>query len=381
MLPDSAAIPFLIMIALGILALTLSVFLRSLVDRRMELARRERDSFQEHDHQMSTSSFWLRYGEAVKRSIQSLAWTLVGLGLLNLVSYALSELAENLQTQKDGTLPARLSVEVQKMSLWIKQGADILLKIVILIIAGVWVARFFHSAVRGLLNGDVASRTLNTHPRMKIRTDTLLTTSGYVINITVFIICMLMGLQMLGVSVAPLLATAGVASVAIGFGAQSLVRDFLAGFFILFEDQFAVGDVITIDGRTGTVERLTLRSTKLRLSDGSLLVIPNGEIKKIENATSGFSQIDYKISVLYGVQVDAARHILAEQVQSLVRDFQHDVLAAPEILGIDSVKDSAVILRAKIKTAAGRQYVLERELHSRVLGKFIEAQIVLPACK
>ncbi len=381
------AVPFLIMLAIGILALMVSVFFRSLVDRRMDLARRESEILRgqadahEAPEQMGMNSFWLRYGEAVKRSIQTLAWMFIGLGMLNFVSYALIEISEQLKTSKDIWFPERVADELKKVSLWIKQGADLLLKIAVIALAGIWIARFFKSALRGLLNGDVAGKALQHSPRMKIRSETLLNTIGYVVNIFVFIVCLLMSLQMIGVTLAPLLATAGVASVAIGFGAQSMVRDLLAGFFILLEDQFAVGDVVSIEGRSGTVEALTLRSTKLRLSDGSLLVVPNGEIKKIENATSGFSQIDFKISVVYGQQVEQALSIVSEQMHLLASEHHKDILAQPEFLGVDSVKDSSVVLRARVKTVAGRQYALERELFLRVIRRFLESGVVLPAGK
>lgn len=378
---DAAAVPFLVLIALGIVALSFSVLLRTLVDRRIQMAREAQEGLSDSEREVLPESFWLRYGEPVKRSIQSLAWTFVGLGLLNLVSYALVELAEQFATKKDGSFPKQIAADIQKLSLWIKQGADLILKIVVLAVVGVWIARFFHGAMRSLLSGSVAHRNHVSHPRSRARMETLLTTSGYVINVSVFVICFLMCLQLIGVSVAPLLATAGVASVAIGFGAQTLVRDLLAGFFVLFEDQFAVGDVIAIDGRSGTVESLTLRCTKLRLSDGSLLVVPNGEIKRVENATSGFSQIDYRISVLYGSQVEKAFQIVCEQVVLIAKENPQDLIATPELLGVESVKDSSVVLRARLKTRPGRQYALERELNQRVLKHFVAAQITLPTNK
>ncbi|MEN9810849.1 MAG: hypothetical protein RLZZ488_2416 [Pseudomonadota bacterium] len=378
---DVAAVPFLTLLALGIFALMISVLLRSLVDRKIQLAQRQHDSLQAAERTLSAEPFWLRYGEPVKRSIQSLALLLVGLGFLNLISYGLGELADYLNSLRDGSYPARLSDDVRRLGVWIRQGADILLKIVVVAIGGVWTARFLHGAMRGLLNGGMASRALLTNARSKVRAETLTTTSSYVVNALVLVICLLMSLQILGLSVAPILATAGVASVAIGFGAQSLVRDLLAGFFILFEDQFAVGDVITIDSRSGTVETLTLRCTKLRLSDGSLLVIPNGEIKRIENATSGFSQVDYRVSVAYGEQVERAMQILGEQVLAIAREYPHEVISSPELLGVDSLKESSVVLRAKIKTKPGRQYAIERDLNQRVLKYFLEGQILLPAGK
>ena len=379
MVLDAAAVPFLTLIALGIISLVVAFFLRALVDRRIELARREHESLESTSPGVRHGEpFWLRYGEPVKRSIQSLAWTLVGLGVLNLVSYALVELAERFAKHRDGTVTARMADDLEKLSFFIKQGADIILRIVILAVVGVWVARFFHGAMRGLLNGSLAGTKFESHPRSKARTETLLTTSGYVINVAVFVVCALMALQMLGVSVAPLLATAGVASVAIGFGAQSLVRDVLAGFFILFEDQFAVGDVITIEGRSGTVESLSLRLTKIRLGDGSLLMIPNGEIKRIENSTSGFSQIDYRISVVIGTQIEAACSLLSAELSRLARDFPFEIISSPELLGVENIKNSSVVLRARVKTRPGQQWILERELNQRVISKFVDAQIQLP---
>jgi small conductance mechanosensitive channel len=380
MVLDSAAVPFLTLLGLGIVALTVSVFLNALVDRKMELARRqfesERAEFGEHEHR--NEPFWIRFGEPIKRSIQSLAWTLAGLGLLNFFSYGLLQAAEKFALQKAGSFPASIADDIQKASLWIKQGADILLRIVFVVVTGIWVARFLQGGIRGLVHGSNASNLRSIHPRSRIRTETLLTTSGNIINIAVLVFCLMIILQMVGVSVAPLLATAGVASVAVGFGAQSLIRDVLTGFFILFEDQFAVGDVITIDSRTGTVESLTLRCTRLRMSDGTLLVVPNGEIKKIENSTSGYSQIDFRVAILYGQQLDRALDLLTEQIHLLAKEYSPDILATPDILGVESIKDSRVLLRAKLKTRPGKQFFLERELNHRVLRRFLEAQIQLP---
>ncbi|NBW80153.1 mechanosensitive ion channel family protein [bacterium] len=380
MVLDSAAVPFLTLLGLGIIALTVSVFLNALVDRRMDLARRQMDNERDQlgEQEQRKEPFWIRFGEPIKRSIQSMAWTLAGLGLLNFFSYGLFQAAEKFAAQKAGSLPASIADEIQKLSVWVKQGSDILLRIVFVAVTGIWVARFLQGGIRGLVHGSNATNLRSMHPRSRIRTETLLTTSGNVINIGVLIFCLMIILQMVGVSVAPLLATAGVASVAVGFGAQSLVRDVLTGFFILFEDQFAVGDVITIDARTGTVESLTLRCTRLRMSDGTLVVIPNGEIKKIENSTSGYSQIDFRIAILYGPQLDRALDLLTEQIQLLAREYSSEIMATPEILGVESVNDSRIVLRARIKTKPGKQFALERELNHRMMRKFLETKIELP---
>jgi small-conductance mechanosensitive channel len=377
---DSAAVPFLTLIGLGILALLVSAFLKALIDRRIEQARQRMDDDERRAHtgEHTAEPFWLRYGEAFKRSIQTLAWTLVGLGVLNLISYALLQLSQNMARGRQEAALIQFSSDVERLSFFIKQGADIMLKIMVIVVIGVWVARFFQGAVRGVLRGGLNDRRLNSHPRLEARRATLMTTAGYVINVLVFVLCALMALQQIGVSVAPLLATAGVASVAIGFGAQSLVRDLFAGFFILFEDQFAVGDVISIEGRTGTVEYMTLRLTKVRLGDGSLLMIPNGEIKKIENATSGFSQIDFKISVVVGTQIEMALSLLAGELSRLVADFKDDVVSSPELLGVDTIKNSTIILRARVRTRPGKHFPLERELNQRVVARFMQANIQLP---
>jgi small conductance mechanosensitive channel len=326
----------------------------------------------------SPFGFWARSRDNLKNTMQMVLWILFALSLLYLTSFGLSESARRISQFKEGEPLTRFSDELLLLSQWIKQGADLIIRIIVVAVVGVWGARFFQGVVRRMLNGRAVRSGFESHPRGIVRTQTLLTTSGYLINIAVFALCLMIVLQLLGVSVAPLLATAGLASVAIGFGAQSLVRDFLTGFFILLEDQFAVGDVVTIDSRSGVVESLTLRCTKLRLSDGSLLVIPNGEIKRIENATSGFSLVDYRIAVLYGPKVEQALVILSEQIKQLSRDFCDDVLDTPEVLGIDSIKDSKVVLRAKLKTKPGKQYALERELHGRVLRRFLDQQVSLP---
>ncbi|MBM3381938.1 MAG: mechanosensitive ion channel family protein [Betaproteobacteria bacterium] len=377
---DSAAVPFLTFIGLGIIALFVSALLRRIVEHRIEHARQSMVAAELHaqEGQHTPEPFWLRYGEAIKRSIQTLAWTLVGLGVLNLISYAFQQLAQNLSRDRQDSVRLQFASDVEKFSFFIKQGADVMLKIMIIVVIGVWIARFFQGAVRSLLRGGLNERLLNSHPRLEARRATLMTTAGYVVNVVVFVLCALMALQQIGVSVAPLLATAGVASVAIGFGAQSLVRDLFAGFFILFEDQFAVGDVVTIEGRTGTVEYMTLRLTKIRLGDGSLLMIPNGEIKKIENATSGFSQIDFKIVVVVGAQVDLVLSLLAGELSRLAADFKDDIVANPELLGVDTIKNSTITVRARVRTRPGRHFPLERELNQRVVARFLQANIQLP---
>ena len=107
-------------------------------------------------------------------------------------------------------------------------------------------------------------------------------------------------------------------------------------------------------------------------------MIPNGEIKRIENSTSGFSQIDYRISVVIGTQIEAACSLLSAELSRLARDFPFEIMSSPELLGVENIKNSSVVLRARVQTRPGQQWILERELNQRVISKFVDAQIQLP---
>lgn len=175
-------------------------------------------------------------------------------------------------------------------------------------------------------------------------------------------------LAAVGVNLAPLLASAGIAGVAIGLAAQSIVKDVLNGTLILIEDQFNVGDVVTIAGLTGTVEAMTLRKTTVRGGDGTLFVVPNSQITTVSNQSVDFSVATINVSVDFSVNPDKVLEVL-KRVAMEVRtsdEFRDVFLAEPQILGVDAVKGSQLIFPVVLKTKATKQYGPIREFQRRV---------------
>lgn len=187
-------------------------------------------------------------------------------------------------------------------------------------------------------------------------------------------------LPLLSIDIGPLLASAGIVGLAIGFGAQTLVKDVINGFFILMENQFDMGDVVKISGVTGTVENLTLRRTVLRDGDGSLHTIPNSEIKLVSNLTRDWSLTTLHVAVGYAEDSDRVIALLKEVGAELRNDPQFaDVLAAdPEVPGIERIGPGEVDYLMLIKTRPGGQYAVTRELRRRIKACF-EKNHVQPA--
>ncbi|MBN1283288.1 MAG: mechanosensitive ion channel family protein [Proteobacteria bacterium] len=214
--------------------------------------------------------------------------------------------------------------------------------------------------------------------RGKQRVDTLSHTFRYGSTIVIFTVALLMIMGSFGIDLKALLATVGIAGIAIGFGAQSLVKDIVSGIFILVEDQFAVGDVVMMGGEGGVVERMTLRITQLRNTEGMLITIPNGSIATVKNLTSEWSRVDYKIGVAYATDLDRAMDILADEAKGLKADMPELIMDDPEPLGADEFNDSSITLRIWIKTRPLKQWVVRREYNRRVHRRFEREGIEIP---
>ncbi|HLK33125.1 MAG TPA: mechanosensitive ion channel family protein [Terriglobales bacterium] len=203
------------------------------------------------------------------------------------------------------------------------------------------------------------------------RAQQLRTAAGVIGSVGTFVIIFLALMQILpvlGVNMGPLLASAGVAGLAIGFGAQTLVHDVINGFFILLENQYAVGDVVRVAGVKGTVEAMTMRNTTLRDDDGTVHVVPNSEIKIVSNLTRDWAQLALHISVAYNEESDRVVKLL-QQVSDEVRNdpsFRDDIVAEPQVPGIERVAGGEVDYLLLVKTRPGRQYGVSRELRRRI---------------
>ena len=196
-------------------------------------------------------------------------------------------------------------------------------------------------------------------------------------NAVILVLAALAALPELGFSVTPLAAAAGLASLAIGFAAQNVVRDFINGFFIVVEEQFVVGDTIRSGNITGRVEHLTLRRTVVRDQQGALVSISNSDLGSVANMSRDWAQIFVDVTVPAGDSIDAALAALDKVAQAFRTDaaWSAALQDGPRVLGIDSLTPTAAVLRLQIRTAPGRQDDVGRELRRRIVSRFEQEHI------
>ncbi len=198
-----------------------------------------------------------------------------------------------------------------------------------------------------------------------LRAQQLRTLSSVIYSVGVFAILFLAAMQilpLLGINMGPLLASAGIVGLAIGFGAQTLVRDFINGFLILVENQYDIGDTIKIAGVQGAVEAMTLRRTVLRDDNGTLHTVPSSDIQVVSNLTRDWTQLPLHISVAYGADSDRVIQLLNELAEEVATDpkFAKMIVAKPEVPGIDKVSGGEVDYLMLVKTKPGAQYAVSR---------------------
>ncbi|MFC1687141.1 mechanosensitive ion channel family protein [Patescibacteria group bacterium] len=213
--------------------------------------------------------------------------------------------------------------------------------------------------------------------RAKTLSDVFNTTSSVVLAI----VAIMMILPELGIQIGPLLAGAGIVGLAVGFGAQNLVRDFFSGVFIVMENQFAKGDIIKINNTTaGSVEDFTLRRTVLRDLDGVQHHIPNGEITAVANLSQDWSRMNLDISVSYDTDLEKAIKVITETGDTMYQDkeFRERMLEAPQVLGVNKFADSSIDIKVICKTRPGKVWEVTREFRLRIKQAFDKAGIEIP---
>jgi len=193
-------------------------------------------------------------------------------------------------------------------------------------------------------------------------------------------VAIMMILSEFGMNITPIITGAGIAGLAVGFGAQNLVRDVISGFFLILEDQIRVGDVATINGTGGLVEAIRLRTTVLRDLEGVVHIFPNGEITQVANKTKEFSYYVINVGVAYKESVDEVMEVLKTTGDQLAQDpdFSSFILAPLEILGVDDFGDSQVTIKIRIKTIPLKQWMVGRELRRRIKNTFDSKGIEIP---
>jgi len=212
------------------------------------------------------------------------------------------------------------------------------------------------------------------------RAQTLASILTYATRVLVFAIIALVVLREVGTDITPFLTGAGIAGVALGFGAQSLVKDVLAGVFILTEEHFRVGDVVELAGKSGVVERVNLRTTLLRSMDGAVHIVPNGQITVATNMSFRWSRAVLDLQLGYDTDLEKVETILRKIAADMKADPQwsKDLLEEPEITGVESFNESSINIRVMVKTQPLRQWDVARQLRRRIKREFDQAGVQMP---
>lgn len=276
---------------------------------------------------------------------------------------------------------------------FVARPAKILLILVLAFIASRLVRRAIARFTRGLgsVGADVvavADRSsgtlLRTSGAATIRTiqrsATIGALLGSVSTFVVWTIAALMVLGEMGLDLGPLLAGAGIVGVAVGFGAQNLVRDFLSGIFMLIEDQYGVGDVIDVGPASGLVEGVSLRTTRLRDVEGNVWHVPNGEISRVSNKSQQWSRALLDLQVAYATDTQLAGRLIKEVADATWQDpdWSEDILDEPELWGVEDLGADGVTIRLVVKTKALSQWKVARELRARIKARFDAEGIEIP---
>jgi small-conductance mechanosensitive channel len=270
---------------------------------------------------------------------------------------------------------------------------------ILLIVVVAWVAnRLLHRAIRRfterIANPEAQERiqrlrrhapdALQSHGPESLRSAARATTLSHLLRsattVIVWTIAGVMILGELGVALGPLIAGAGIAGVALGFGAQSLVKDFISGTFMLIEDQYGVGDIIDAGEASGTVEAVSLRTTRLRDVNGTVWHIPNGNILRIGNMSQQWARALLDVSLATDTDVDHAQDVIKRVADSVWNDpdWHGEILEEPEVWGVERLAPDAIVIRLVVKTKPAEQFTVMRELRRRLLEAFAAEGVELP---
>ncbi|MEY2421370.1 MAG: moderate conductance mechanosensitive channel [Acidimicrobiaceae bacterium] len=260
------------------------------------------------------------------------------------------------------------------------------LKIVLILVGALVVNRMLLRVIRRFVNtlaGRATSGLLSgapINPRAAARTQTIGIVLRSLATATVYSFTGLVILGEIGINLGPLIAGAGIAGVAIGFGAQTLVKDFLSGIFMLIEDQYGVGDVVDLGLATGTVEAVNLRSTRVRSADGTVWHVPNGGILRVGNKSQDWSRALLDVTVAYDADIRRASEVIKQVADEMAEaeEWKHDILEPPEVWGVEHIRDGAVVIRLVLKMRPGAQFKLMRELRLRIKEALEQAGIATP---
>lgn len=249
---------------------------------------------------------------------------------------------------------------------------------VFLILLLAWVVLCIAGRMTRLFRSHMAKQSDN--PEELKRVETLSRVFGYIASVLIWAVATMLVLSELGISIAPILATAGVAGIAIGFGAQSLVKDYFNGLFILLENQIRQGDVVAVADKAGLVEEVTLRYVRLRDYEGAVHFIPNGAITTVTNRSRGFAFALVDVGVAYKEDTDRVFEVMRKVAADLRADrvFGPRILEDLDLAGVDQWADSAVVIRCRFKVLPLEQWAVRREYLRRLKKAFDAEGIEIP---
>ncbi len=251
------------------------------------------------------------------------------------------------------------------------------------------VDRLVHRAGRGNVPGFIADSRAGefldglkpaNHARRLQRTETMGSLLKSVSTGIILIVVIVTVLSTFGIDIAPIIASAGIVGVALGFGAQNLVKDFLSGIFMILEDQYGVGDTVDLGEATGTVEAVSLRVTRLRDVNGTVWYVRNGEILRVGNQSQNWARTVLDVTVSYDADLDLVQKILQDVATSTYENesFHDVIIEAPEVWGVERFDKDGVVVRVVLKTAPAQQWLVARAMRQRIKAEFDRAGITMP---
>ncbi|MEW5819511.1 MAG: mechanosensitive ion channel family protein [Cyanobacteriota bacterium] len=264
-----------------------------------------------------------------------------------------------------------LSEWLQSDDTWEGFGRIIMITIATTIV--IYLIQIFGSALENIINVILE----NDKARAK-RLQTIAKIIRTTLKILIIVLSLVLILSEIGVNVAPIIAGAGIIGLAISFGSQSLVKDIINGIFILIENQFGIGDVVSINGTGGVVEDMTLRVTILRDMSGKVYIIPNGQISTVIVSTKGWARANLDIGIAYKEDIDTAMAIIKDVADQMKKEFPEKIIDEPELLGVNELADSSVNIKLIMKTNPGEQWSVEREYRRRIKYALDEKNIEIP---
>ena len=254
------------------------------------------------------------------------------------------------------------------------------LKIILIVFLAYLANKLLQKVIEKAVRIAVVADPFSSSDAEKKREDTLISIFSATLRIVFIIIVSMMALQELGVEIGPLLAGAGIVGLALGFGGQYLIRDLISGLFIILENQYRIGDVVSFDNTAGLVEEITLRMTTIRDQDGTVHHIPHGEIKKVSNLSKTFSRVNLNIGISYDCDLEKVIALVNQIGAEMAADdlWKDTIIKAPQFLRVNDLGESSIIIKILGETTPLHQWEVTGELRKRILITFRQNGIEIP---